>query len=233
MSLNVDVFHRVGDFELTARFVLDAGLTVLFGPSGAGKTRLLRLIAGLDRPLSGSISLDTTVFTSVAPREHLDTHLRRIGMMTQQPYLLPHRTCLGNVMLAVPMKNRAARRARALQLLEHVDASTLAGRHPGALSGGQRQQIALARALAGHPRLLLLDEPFSSLDRGARARLGTLVREVVDSMRLPTLFVTHDVEEVQRLADDVLVATSGDIRRLVTREEALRELRSIDPPGAH
>jgi len=211
VSLTVDVRATIGEFHLDARFQLPPGLTVLFGPSGAGKTRLLRLIAGLDRPAEGTIELDGVVFDDAATKTHVATHRRHIGMVFQQPYLLPHRTVLANVAIAIRDGARAGRRVRAEELLAQVDATEFASRRPSQLSGGQRQRIALARALAGQPRLLLLDEPFNALDLPVRRRLRTLVRDLVDQSGIPTLFVTHDPDEVRDLADNVLIADHGTI----------------------
>lgn len=229
MSLDVDVRARVGDFHLAARFELPPGLTVLFGPSGAGKTRLLRLIAGLDRPVDGQIRLEGIVFDDVASGVHVEAHRRRIGMVFQQPYLLPHRSIHGNVTLAVRDDHRQQRRTRATDLLEQVGASDLSSRRPSQLSGGQRQRVALARALAGQPRLLLLDEPFNALDVPVRRQLRRLVRDVVDAVGLPTLFVTHDPGELRDLADHVLLAQHG---RIDTLDDVADALTRIDaPPG--
>lgn len=214
MSLTVEVRARVGEFHLDARFELPPGLTVLFGPSGAGKTRLLRLVAGLDRPVEGRIDLDGVAFDDVASQVHVATHRRRIGMVFQQPYLLPHRTVHANVALAVRDGDRAHRDAHADDLLGQVGATELASRRPAELSGGQQQRIALARALAGAPRLLLLDEPFNALDVPVRRRLRALVRDLVAETGLPTLFVTHDPDELRDLADHVLIADHGRIDTL-------------------
>ena len=224
MSLEVDVRSRIGDFHLDARFVLPGGLTVLFGPSGAGKTRLLRLIAGLDRPVDGAITLHDEVFDDATTRRHLPTHQRQIGMVFQQPYLLPHRSSQANVALAVRGGDRHTRRARADELLGLVAARELAARRPHQLSGGQRQRIALARALAGDPRLLLLDEPFNALEVPVRRRLRTLVRDLVAGSGVPTVFVTHDPDELRALADQVLLADHGAIHDLRDVEEVVSRL---------
>jgi molybdate transport system ATP-binding protein len=224
IALSVDVHARVGDFRLDATFEVPTGLTVLFGPSGAGKTRLLRLLAGLDAPVSGRVTLDGEVFDDTATRVHLPVHERRIGMVFQQPWLLPHRSVLSNVALAVREGDRPARRQAAHDWLQRVQADEFADRRPTQLSGGQQQRVALARALAGAPRLLLLDEPFNALDAPIRRRLRTLVRDLVDDTGLPALFVTHDVDEAHDLADRVLVADHGSIRRVVDPTEVLGDL---------
>ena len=231
MSLNVDVRAHIGEFHLDVRFALRPGLTVVFGPSGAGKTRMLRLIAGLDRPDDGRIRLDDTVFDDTMNRTHTPPHQRHIGMVFQQPYLLPHRAVLANVALAVREGDRAQRRDRAAELLEQVDATAFAARRPSQLSGGQRQRVALARALAGEPRLLLLDEPFNALDLPVRRRLRRLVRDLVDQTHVPTLFVTHDADELTDLADHVLLADHGT---MVTTTDPTTARTQLDhqPPKA-
>jgi molybdate transport system ATP-binding protein len=214
MTLHVDAVTRTGTFLLTARFTLPPGLTVLFGPSGSGKTRLLRLLAGLDRPEAGTVRLGATVFDDVTTGVHLGPHERRIGMVFQDPYLLPHRSVLANVALAVREQDRDVRRRRATELLAQVGAEPFAQRRPRELSGGQRQRVALARALAGGPELLLLDEPFNALDAAGRDASRALVRELVAATGVPTLFVTHDRTELAALADHVLTAEDGLIDAL-------------------
>jgi molybdate transport system ATP-binding protein len=214
MTLHVDARARTGAFLLSARFTLPAGLTVLFGPSGSGKTRLLRLVAGLDRPEAGTVRLGEVTFDDVDAGLHLAAHERRIGMVFQDPYLLPHRSVLANVALAVREADRDARRVRATELLAEVGAAAWAQRRPRELSGGQRQRVALARALAGSPELLLLDEPFNALDAAGRDASRALVRELVAATGTPTLFVTHDRTELEALADHVLTADDGRIEQL-------------------
>ncbi len=233
MSLAVDVRATIGEFRLDARFALPEGLTVLFGPSGAGKTRLLRLVAGLDAPAEGRIGLGPTVFADTAAGTALAPHRRRIGMVFQEPYLLPHRTVAGNVALAASGAGRAERRERAEELLARVDAAALAARRPSELSGGQRQRVALARALAGQPRLLLLDEPFGALDVPVRRQLRALVRSLVDEAGVPTVFVTHDPAELAALADQVLLAADGDVSVVTDTATALARLDDpVDGAGA-
>lgn len=228
MSLQVDVRARIGAFQLDARFELPAGLTVLFGPSGAGKTRLLRLIAGLDQPVAGRIAFDGRTFVDRAERTTLAVHQRRIGMVFQQPFLLPHRTVEANVALTAEGGTRHDRRQAARHWLERTGATPFAHRRPHQLSGGQRQRVALARALAGEPRLLLLDEPFNALDLARRQRLRRLVRGLVDETHLPTLFVTHDVDELGELADHVLIARDGTIDTL---DDVAGALARLGPAG--
>ena len=209
--VTVDVHHTAGRFALEARFEITGhGIAVLSGPSGAGKSLTLALIAGLRRPDSGRIVLDDRIVDDVAARNHVRPQDRHLGMVFQDALLLPHRSVQDNVALAVQgAKGRAQRRARAAEALAEVGAAQLADARPRTLSGGQRQRVALARALAGDPQLLLLDEPFSALDRPVRRELRSLVRNVVDERRTPALFVTHDEEELAELADRVVLFEPG------------------------
>lgn len=221
MSLTVDFRHRLGDFPLVADFDVPGGLSVVFGPSGAGKSQTLRLIAGLERPAAGRIVLAGEPLTDTAKGVWLAARERRVGMVFQQPLLLPHRSVLRNVTLAARDRNRSERRRTAWVWLERVGAADLASRRPAQLSGGQQQRVALARALAGQPRLLLFDEPFGALDLPVRRQLRALVRDLVQRAQVPTLFVTHDQEELASLAEQVVLAEAGSLTRVVGPAEAL------------
>ncbi|GIU93151.1 MAG: hypothetical protein KatS3mg011_2057 [Acidimicrobiia bacterium] len=207
MSLAVDVVRRVGDFELRARFTTGDGIAVLFGPSGAGKTLTIRLLAGLDRPDRGRIELDGEPLVDTDAGLWVPAQDRRVGIVFQDALLLPHRTVIDNVALAV--REPGDRRQVALRWLEEVGADDLSERRPAQLSGGQAQRVALARALAGGPRVVLLDEPFNALDLPVRRRMRTLLMTLVDRWRVPTVFVTHDPEEARELGDRIVPARDG------------------------
>jgi molybdate transport system ATP-binding protein len=223
-ALVVDVRHRLGEFELEAAFTVESGLSVLFGPSGAGKSLTLALIAGLRRPDAGTITIEGQVVSDPARRIHLSTQQRRIGMVFQDGLLLPHRSVLDNVALAVrDTRGRTARRTAAHVWLERVGAERLADRRPGSLSGGQRQRVALARGLAGDPSLLLLDEPLSALDLEVRRELRGLIKEVIATTGIPALLVTHDADEAEELGDVIISYRDG-------RVSATRAARRSTPP---
>jgi molybdate transport system ATP-binding protein len=219
-ALEVSVARQIGGFELDVAFTVESGISVLFGPSGAGKTLTLTLIAGLIRPDTGTIVINGSVATDCARRVHVSTQERRIGMVFQDGLLLPHRSVLDNVALAVRQASgRRARRAVARSWLERVGAEGFADRRPGSLSGGQRQRVALARGLAGDPALVLLDEPLSALDSAVRRQLRNLIREVILSSGVPAVLVTHDAEEAEELGDVVIAYNDGRMtgRRIVER----------------
>jgi len=213
-------------------FTVESGIAVLFGPSGAGKSLTLSLIAGLIRPDTGTVLINGRTVTDCARRIHVSTQDRRIGMVFQDGVLLPHRSVLDNVALAVRQGGgRRERRAIARSWLERVGAEGLADRRPGSLSGGQRQRAALARGLAGEPALVLLDEPLSALDSAVRAELRQLIREVIVSSGVPAVLVTHDAEEAEEIGDEIIVYDDGRVvgRRSVERPTPPRT-RGNAPP---
>lgn len=185
---------------------------VLLGPSGCGKTTVLRLIAGLERPDSGEISLNGRMVAD-AGRTLVPSYERRLGYVFQDLALWPHLTVRGNLdfvmrSAGVPSAERAERQKEILAL---VRIESLAERHPHELSGGEQQRAALARALAGRPHLLLMDEPFSSLDSELRTVLREDVQRLQRSLRLTSIYVTHDLEEAATLADRVVEIRQGRI----------------------
>jgi molybdate transport system ATP-binding protein len=217
-ALELAVARRIGEFNLDVAFTVESGMSVLFGPSGAGKSLTLALIAGLIRPDTGTIAINGRVVTDCERHTYVTTQKRRIGMVFQDGLLLPHRSVLDNVALAVRQASgRRARRALARLWLQRVGAETFAHRRPGSLSGGQRQRVALARGLAGDPALVLLDEPLSALDSVVRSELRKLIREVITSSGVPAVLVTHDAEEAEELGDVIIAYNDGRVtgRRVV------------------
>lgn len=189
-----------------------AEAVVIVGPSGCGKTTLLRLIAGLDVPDSGEIRLAGTQVSG--PRRTLaPPHERSIGFVFQDLALWPHLTVQRNLdfVLESSKTPRANRRARTHDVLTLVRVEQLSGRYPHELSGGEQQRVALARALVGQPRILLLDEPLSSLDPELRATLRAELARLQRTLRVTTVYVSHDREDVTALADRVVEMRAGRI----------------------
>lgn len=203
---------------------LSGSLTAVLGKSGSGKSTLLNMIAGLERPDSGSVVLNGRTLDGMQPEK------RRIAMMFQDLALLPHlnvwqNAAFGLTLRGVP-KDRARQRAEAV--LAELDLSAAADRRIQNLSGGEQQRVALARALAAEPQLLLLDEPFSSLDTGLRTQLQTLVRDSVRKQNIPALLVTHDPAEACLMADQIVLLIDGAIRQRGTPEQVLARPADAD-----
>lgn len=188
-------------------------VTVLFGPSGAGKTTILRCLAGLDHPDEGEIRVAGETWVDTERRLRLPTHRRRVGFLHQDYALFPHLSVAANVAYGLHDRPRRERATRVEELLDMVGLTELASRRPKELSGGQRQRVALARALARSPRLLLLDEPLSALDAATRASTRADLQRLLRRSAIPTIVVTHDRSEAIALGDDMAVVIDGAIRQ--------------------
>jgi molybdate transport system ATP-binding protein len=230
--LQVDVEHQLGSLQLRVSCALSAPWTVLFGPSGAGKTSLLRVLGGLIRPdrgrvvLHGRTLVDTTSGVWVPPAQ------RAIGFVTQRPTLFPNMDVTANVAFGLSGLSRQLSAERVAQMLELFHASHLARRVPADLSGGEKQRVALARALAPEPRLLLLDEPFTGLDADLKNSIMEQLTAWLAVRNVPALYVSHDVVEAFHTAADVMAIDHGQIQAhglaqvvlASRREELLRQL---------
>lgn len=181
----------------------------LLGPSGCGKTTVLRCIAGFEPLTGGEISLNDTVVSRT--NYSLPPEQRRVGMVFQDYALFPHLTVAENVGFGLHRSRAKERRQRVVDMLQTVGLMKTASKYPHELSGGQQQRIALARALAPHPDLLLMDEPFSNLDNSLRERLGQEVRDILKSQQITAVLVTHDQEEAFSVADMIGVMHQGKI----------------------
>ncbi|MDM0111920.1 ABC transporter ATP-binding protein [Variovorax sp. J22R133] len=198
----------VEDFSLS----LAAGnIGCLLGPSGCGKTTVLRAIAGFEPVRAGTIQLGDAELSSTSV--HLPPEQRRVGMMFQEYALFPHLSAGQNVAFGLRRLGRAQRQARVAQMLALVGLGDAGDRYPHELSGGQQQRIALARALAPAPALLLLDEPFSNLDAGTRERLTAEVRDILKTAGQTAVLVTHNEAEAHAMGDHIGVMHSGRLLR--------------------
>jgi molybdate transport system ATP-binding protein len=210
-------------FALDVAFEVPPGVTVLFGPSGSGKSTTLAAIAGLLRPASGHIAIGEDVWFDSESKIHIAVHRRRVAFVFQSLALFPHMTALENVGYGIPRAlGRPARAKRALALLERLRVPHLADRKPRTFSGGEAQRVALARALATSPRVILLDEPFSALDRELRVELIADLRESIRELHLPVLFVTHHREEARALGDRLVLLGGGRVQRIGRVDEVAR-----------
>lgn len=206
--LAVRARRRLRDFVLEVDFAVRDEILVLFGPSGAGKTMTLRMIAGLERPDDGEIRIAGRTVYARQPRAWVPPRARRCGLVFQDSTLFPHLDVTRNVLYGARAADGEARE-RLARLLERFRISHLAGRYPLELSGGEAQRVALARALMTDPDVLLLDEPFSSLDAETRAAVQEEVVEAHRAWRIPFVFVTHDRAEAERLGDRMVLLREG------------------------
>ena len=196
-----------GDLTVAVELRCPPGITCIMGPSGSGKSTILAALAGLALPDRGRIAIGDTVWLDRAREIDVPVHRRELAYVFQGLALFPHMTALGNVMYG--MRDRDPAEARAL--LDKLGVGHLAHRRPRTFSGGEAQRVALARALGRSPKLVLLDEPFSALDRELRAQLTALVRELVGELGVPMVHVTHSVGEARALGDRVVRIAHGKV----------------------
>ena len=202
--------RQTGPIPLDVSFTCEPGqVLAIFGPSGSGKTTILRSIAGLYTPAEAVVRAGAVTWLDTAAHLSVPVHRRAVGFVFQEYALFPHLTAVGNVTTALGHLPRAARRARAKALLDLVHLSSHLDRRPAALSGGERQRVAVARALAREPAVLLLDEPFAAIDRAVRRRLQDEIDRIRRSLDIPLVLVTHDFEDVARLATHLLMLDHG------------------------
>jgi molybdate transport system ATP-binding protein len=223
--LRIDVEHTLGELKLRVDCALSAGWTVLFGPSGAGKTSLLRVLGGLTRPDRGRIVLHGRTLADSGNGTWLNPARREIGFVTQRPTLFPNLNVSANVSFGLGRLSRQVSEDRVMEMLELFQASGLARRMPADLSGGERQRVALARALAPEPRLLLLDEPFAAMDADLKTLILERLNHWLAEHKVPALYVSHDVAEAFQTASDVLVIEKGEITAQGPPEIALANQR--------
>ena len=198
MRFDIDVAARVGETDVACAFAADDGLTVLFGPSGAGKTSVLNMIAGLIRPSRGHVRVgDRTLFDAGAGVD-VPPDQRRIGYVFQESRLFPHKQVRANLLYGAGDDTRLAETA------EFLGIAHLLNRWPRTLSGGEARRVGIGRALLSDPDVLLLDEPLSSLDAARRAEIERVIVDLRDAARLPIVLVTHDTGEAERLGSRII-----------------------------
>ena len=209
--LIVDVEKKLGDFTLSALFASEGGVTALFGPSGAGKTSIINMIAGLMRPDRGRVLLDDLVLFDSAARIDVPVWQRHIGTVFQEGRLFPHLSVKRNLTYGRWMGEHPADPVAFAHVVDLLDIGHLLDRRPGKLSGGERQRVAVGRALLMKPRLLLLDEPLASLDAGRKSEILPYLERLRDEAKVPMIYVSHDAAEVKRIASRVVRVEGGKV----------------------
>ncbi len=226
MTLIVEAKHRLGAFELDAGFTAEGGVTALFGRSGSGKTSLIRMIAGLSRPDHGRLVIDGDVLVDTRSRTFVPKHRRRFGYVFQEARLFPHLSVHQNLKYGGWFAGRhgAASAAAAGEYDRVVDLlgiDHLLDRRPSHLSGGEKQRVAIGRALLSSPRLLLMDEPLAALDEERKAEILPYLERLRDETETPIVYVSHSVQEVARLADRVVMMRDGKVAALGAPSDVL------------
>lgn len=202
MAIDVDVEKRLGERTIAARFAAGPGLTALFGPSGAGKTSILNMVAGLLRPDRGHIRVgERSLF---GPGVDLAPEARRVGYVFQDGRLFPHRRVRANLLYGHDLAPPAHRWMGFDEAMAFLGIGHLLERWPQSLSGGEAQRVAIGRALLAGPELLLMDEPLASLDAARRDEIMAVIERIRDELRVPILYVSHDRAEVERLATEIV-----------------------------
>ena len=209
--LRVDIAKQLGDFTLEAAFTSEGRVTGLFGASGAGKTSLVNMIAGLLRPDRGVIALDDEILDDTAKGVHVPPHRRHIGYVFQDARLFPHMNVAQNLDYGRRMNGLAGDPAQQKRVTDLLDIGHLLDRRPGKLSGGERQRVALGRALLSKPRLLLLDEPLGSLDEGRKEEILPYLVRLRDEANVPMVYVSHDAAELRQLATQIVMLRQGRV----------------------
>jgi molybdate transport system ATP-binding protein len=209
--LAVDVEAQLGTLAISIKFASHGRSTALFGPSGAGKTTVVNMIAGLVRPARGRIVLDDAVLFDAAARIDVPPHARRIGYVFQEGRLFPHLTVRANLDYGRFMTRGARDEAALRHIVDLLDIGHLLDRRPGKLSGGERQRVAVGRALLLSPRLLLLDEPLASLDAARKREILPYLLRLRDESHVPMIYVSHQPAEVRQVASQVVRIADGRV----------------------
>lgn len=223
MSLEVSIQHRIGAFNMSVQFSAPAGITALFGRSGAGKTTVVEAVAGLLMPDRGRIVLDGTTLFDADKRIALPAWKRRVGYVFQDARLFPHMTVRQNMQYGRRFATPASQGASLDEVAGLLGVGDLLDRRPAGLSGGERQRVAIGRAFLSNPRILLMDEPLAALDSARKSEILPYLEALRDETGLPILYVSHSVPEIARLATTVVVLEQGRVTQSGPAEQVLSD----------
>lgn len=240
MSLNVNIRHKLADFSLDVSFEAPRGITALFGASGTGKTSIVNAVSGLLRPDQGRIILDGEPIFCTSMKINTPPHKRRLGYVFQDGRLFPHLSVRENLLYGARFAPPDAQGPSFEEVVELLGIAPLLARRPGPLSGGEKQRVAIGRALLSRPRMLLMDEPLAALDNARKEEILPFLERLREQTDIPTLYVSHSVAEVARLATTVVMLEGGQVTSAgpaqqvlsdpaTARQFGLREAGSILP----
>ncbi|EJN01675.1 molybdenum ABC transporter ATP-binding protein [Phyllobacterium sp. YR531] len=211
MRLEFEARGKLGAFQLDVAFTSDGGVTALFGPSGSGKTSVIRMLAGLSRPDEGRIIFDGEVVVDTSRKVYIPRHKRQFGVVFQDDRLFPHLSVSQNLKYGRWFAGKSRHVDNFHTVVDLLGLNALLDRRPGNLSGGEKQRVAIGRALLSSPRLLLMDEPLAALDEARKEEILPYLEALRDRMNIPIIYVSHSVREVARLADKVVVLANGSV----------------------
>jgi molybdate transport system ATP-binding protein len=232
--LEVDAEQQLGSFRLDIHMRAPSrGVTALFGRSGSGKTSLVNMLAGLTRPARGRIAIDDTILFDSANGTSVPPERRRLGYVFQEDRLFPHLSVHSNLLYGHRRAPARDRTTTLPEIIELLGIGHLLERRPARLSGGEKQRVAIGRALLAHPRLLLMDEPLASLDAARKEEILPFIERLRDRLQLPIVYVTHDLDEIVRLADTVVLMSEGRVAALGTVDEILGRADLRNLTGRH
>jgi molybdate transport system ATP-binding protein len=231
MILDVDIRHDQGDFALQARFQSDGKLTALFGPSGSGKTTVVNAISGLVRPEHGRIAVQGRILVDTGKNVFEPKHRRRIGYVFQEGRLFPHLNVRNNLVFGRWFTPKGERKASFDHVVDLLGIGHLLDRRPSTLSGGEKQRVAIGRALLADPQLLLMDEPLASLDEARKAEIYPYLERLRDEGGVPIVLVSHSVAEIARLATSVVVLSEGRVVASGPAADVLRHTSFFEQGG--
>ena len=231
MSLKLEISHAFGDFSMNIALRAQSGVTAIFGRSGAGKSTLVNIVAGLLRPDYGRVALNDRVLLDTNAGVDVPPHQRGIGYVFQEGRLFPHLNVRSNLLYGRRFAGRRKSTAGYEEMLELLGIAGLAKRYPHSLSGGEKQRVAIGRALLSNPDLLIMDEPLASLDEQRKNEILPYLESLRDEIGLPILYVSHNVSEIARLADVVIVLRNGKLVRHGSAEEVFADPASAPTLG--
>jgi molybdate transport system ATP-binding protein len=224
VTLAVDIKHRLGSFVLDAQFKAGGGLIALFGRSGSGKTSIINVIAGLTRPERARIEIDDTALVDTERGIYVPPHRRRVGYVFQEGRLFPHLTVRQNLLYGRWFAGLGKGGGEFERVVDLLGIGRLVDRHPGKLSGGEKQRVAIGRALLADPRLLLMDEPLASLDEDRKGEILPYIERLRDGSKIPIVYVSHSIAEVARLATTIVLIADGKVAAVGPTAEIMQRL---------